>query len=110
MDYKLYPGTIIKTKIIGGFDMVDNYEKDPKILVVPENSIKYHQTNQVNDITQLDENKLKEIKWFLEHYKDLENKVVTIEGVYNKLEAEELYKSSKKKYLTSNEFTNIIDP
>ena len=95
LDQPLYPGTIIQVRIIGGVDMVDNGENDPKVLVVP---IDHKPTDYITDLNELEQYKLNEIKWFLLHYKDLENKTVKINGLYNKLEAESLYDSSVIKF------------
>jgi len=95
MEHSLYPGTIIEVRVIGGIDMIDNGEKDPKVLVVPVN---YKPTDHITNLNELEEYKFEQIKWFLLHYKDLENKKVQINGLYNKLEAESLYDSSIIKF------------
>ncbi|WP_185865027.1 inorganic diphosphatase [Blattabacterium cuenoti] len=85
------PGCLIKVKPIGIFSMVDNKEKDEKIICVPLSDPNY---NKIEDINEIPLHAKKEIEHFFSVYKDLENKIVKIEGWKNKKSAIHLYKES----------------
>lgn len=62
-------GCIIKTRVIGVMIMEDERGEDPKILAVPVNDPSFE---GVYNITDVHENKLKEIQDFFENYKRLD--------------------------------------
>lgn len=86
-EYKIMPGTIINTKIIGYLDMEDEKGKDEKIICVPSNNVDIYY-NKYTDIDSLEKCTKDKIKHFFKYYKDLENnKWVNIGDFYNKNEA-----------------------
>ena len=93
-EYKIMPGTIINTKIIGYLDMEDEKGKDEKLICVPSNNVdKYY--NKYTDIDSLEDCTKNKIKHFFKYYKDLENnKWVKIGDFYNKDEAIKLTNKS----------------
>lgn len=86
----LAPGCVIKCKIIGGIEMIDSGEKDHKLLVIPEPKLNFpdNEMYQNNKITKHFED---EIRYFLQNYKSLENKKVTLGKTMDEKEALELY-------------------
>jgi len=93
MDDELVPGCYITCKLIGYLETSDDAGNDPKLIMCPTNKIdpKY---NGINDINDIDELTLNKIKYFFSHYKDLENKRVSIGNFKCKSEAIEVYKQS----------------
>ena len=70
-DYAIYPGIIVKTKIIGVLIMEDEKGIDEKVIVVPtkEVDINYAEIRELEDLPKVTVSK---IKHFFEHYKDNE--------------------------------------
>ncbi len=72
----IVPMCIVSAKVIGVMQMLDDGEKDDKIIAVAENDMS---VNHMNDISDLPEHFVKELKNFFEDYKKLENKTVEVE-------------------------------
>ena len=73
---KTYPGCIIPARVLGYLDMVDNGLLDYKLIAVVDVDPKF---KEINDLDDLDEITLKEIKNFFENYKSLDdifNKII----------------------------------
>jgi len=68
LPYPVYPGIVIKCRPIGMFQMVDEKGGDDKILCVPVDP-RFDAFQDVHDVSNWD---LDEIKHFFERYKDLE--------------------------------------
>ena len=97
-EYKIYPMTLVKVKIIGVLKMQDEKGYDEKLLVVPDISIDPYYV-EFNNITDIPKHLLGKIKHFFEHYKDTEpKKWVKVEGFAGAEEATQLYLDSKKMY------------
>lgn len=94
IDQELYPGSIIECEIVGGIEMVDGGENDHKIFVFPKKKLNFNENNMIKDgkITHFFE---QEVRFFLENYKTLENKTVSLGKLLSKEEAEKLYEKSK---------------
>lgn len=95
MTDELVPGCYIKCKILGALETEDEHGIDPKLIVCPCSKVD-PQYNEINDIHDLHSTALSKIKYFFQHYKDLENKKVTIGKWLNKNEALLLYCKSIK--------------
>lgn len=96
----LVPGCLLEVRPIGLLNMVDSGEADPKILGVAVKDPRYE---NVKDIKDVNPHLLQEISHFFKHYKDLQKKVVEVDGWENaevaKKEVEKsfkLYKEQKK--------------
>ena len=90
----LYPSCIIRCKIIGALITKDEKGRDEKIIAVPVASIDPFNQN-INEYTDLDHHTLKEIKYFFEHYKDLEkNKFVVVDQFISSSDAYQIYEQS----------------
>lgn len=98
MEDELVPGCIIKCTILGYLDTKDDAGNDPKIIVRPVTKVD-PTLDKVNDIfDMLPNHNLNKIKYFFEHYKDLENKSVTVGNFYNKDQAIQIYYDSKNRF------------
>lgn len=72
-----FPGCVMEVKPIGVFHMADDKGPDEKIICVPVSDPIW---NSLNDLSDINDHLLKEIEHFFQVYKDLEHKVVDVEG------------------------------
>lgn len=91
LDAPAYPGIMVTCRPIGVIYMVDSGEKDEKIISVPVDDARY---NHIQDLADLGEHFVKELTHYFEHYKDLQNKKVTIEKWGDKAAALEVMNAS----------------
>jgi len=77
MDDELVPGCYVKCKFLGVLETEDDEGVDPKIVMCPCRKVdpKY---NSIKDISDLPLSTREKIQYFFSHYKDLENKHVTV--------------------------------
>lgn len=68
-------GVIVKTRIIGALEMLDENETDTKLIGVIDCDPRW---NEVTSIKNVPNHLLKEIKAFFENYKKLQNKKVVV--------------------------------
>ncbi|MEM6644007.1 MAG: inorganic diphosphatase [Bacteroidota bacterium] len=72
----IVPMCIVSAKVIGVMRMLDNGEKDDKIIAVAVNDMS---VNHNEDISALPKHFIRELQNFFEDYKKLENKTVEVE-------------------------------
>lgn len=89
------PLCIIESKIIGFMRMVDDDEKDDKLIAIAKNDISM---NYIDDLEQLPPHTTVQLQRFFEDYKKLEHKHVIVEKIYGKKEAYEIINDSIKRY------------
>jgi inorganic pyrophosphatase len=75
------PLCLVKATVIGNMQMIDNGEKDDKIIAVATND---PSVNHLKDIADLPEHFTNVLKNYFENYKVLENKIVEIDDFQNK--------------------------
>ncbi len=92
---KTYPGCIIPARVLGYLDMVDNGLLDYKLIAVVDVDPKF---KEINDLDDLDEITLKEIKNFFENYKSLDDIEVNVGSFHKKDEALKIIEECKKRY------------
>ena len=93
-DRSLLPTCTIKCKIIGALITNDEKGKDEKIILVPNDNIDPY-NKKINNITDLDDHTLDEIKYFFTHYKDLEQgKFINVEDFVSVDVAYDIYNKS----------------
>ena len=97
MDESLVPGCLIKCKIIGCLETSDSEGDDPKLILCPIDKIDPKAVN-INNIDDLPDMLLEQIKYFFTHYKDLENKKVSIGNFVSKDKAIRIYLDSVENY------------
>jgi inorganic pyrophosphatase len=93
--YPLHPGIMVEARPVGVALMIDCGESDYKIIAVPESDPRWDQVNDIKDVNQYT---LKEIKHFFETYKSIDGKKVEIKGFKGKKEALAAIQKSLKLY------------
>lgn len=92
--YNLIAGSVIEAKPIGVLITKDEKGCDEKIIAVPSSSVTKEYEN-INDISDLPQLILDQIKHFFEHYKDLEKgKFVIVESFKGAKDAKEILKKA----------------
>ncbi|MFT3716123.1 MAG: inorganic diphosphatase [Gordonia sp. (in: high G+C Gram-positive bacteria)] len=92
----VFPGVIVKARIIGMYTMTDEAGGDDKLLAVPAGDPRW---DKVQDVTDVDKFELDAIAHFFEHYKDLEpGKEVQPGGWVGKAEAEKVAQAAVERY------------
>lgn len=87
-EYSLVPGIMCDVKIIGGINTLDEAGQDDKIIAVLSDKTDSNSMD-INNISDIGENMLKNIRYFLEHYKDNEtNKYIIVKEYYDKEKAD----------------------
>jgi len=94
-----YPMVVMEVKPIGVFHMTDEKGPDEKIICVPISDPVWC---KVNDLSELNPHRLKEIEHFFKVYKDLEKKKVDTGGWSNAEEAIKIYHKCVERYQTSD--------
>ncbi len=90
----LPPLCLVEVRVVGVMGMVDGGEADDKIIAV---ATKDPNVNKINDLSDIPQHTLDEIKQFFEEYKKLEKKkVVEVTGFGDKKKAIEVVKASMK--------------
>jgi len=92
----VYPMTLVKARVIGVLRMIDNGEKDDKIIAVYEDDPR---TEGIRDIDDIHKYVKAELKHFFERYKELEGKEVNVLKFLNKKQALKDVEYARKLYL-----------
>jgi len=94
-----FPMCVMEVRPIGVFHMTDEKGPDEKLICVPIDDPFW---SKVNDLSELNPHRLKEIEHFFEVYKDLEEKKVDVGGWGDSKEAVEIYHKSIRRYRESD--------
>ncbi len=86
--YPLFPGVLVKARPVAIMHMIDSGENDAKIIAVPVDDPRFA---KIQDLADVNPHTLKELEHFYSTYKNLQNKVVKIEGVDGKEVAEKAF-------------------
>lgn len=73
-----FPGVVVPARPVAVIRMVDDGEKDEKLICVPADDPRLENIKDLGDIAP---HVLKELTHFYEHYKDLQRKTVIIDGI-----------------------------
>lgn len=87
--------SLIDVRPIGYMGMIDGGEGDDKVIAVHKDD---PMMKEINDISDLPQHLVKEIRHFFETYKDLEGKKVEITGFHGKAEALKIVVAAKELY------------
>ena len=91
----VFPTCIIEAKVIGAMEMIDQEERDVKIISVARNDMS---VNHINELSELPPHTLVELKKFFEDYKKLEHKNVIVEEFINREKAYKIITDGLKLY------------
>ena len=94
----IVPMCLVSAKIIGVMRMLDQGEADDKIIAVANGD---PSVNHINDISELPQHFVFELRNFFEDYKKLENKSVVVEDFLDKNTAKEILQASIELYNTT---------
>jgi inorganic pyrophosphatase len=108
MDDELIPGSYIQCKIIGVLETSDDKGDDPKLIAFPSKKVApgYELFENINDLSIISRGK---IKYFFQHYKDLENKKVNIGEFKGRKQAIQIYEESVKRANPIRQSNNITN-
>ena len=96
-----HPGVVVPVRVVGIIEMDDTGELDHKILAVPEGHTDFA---HCKDISDLDQEIVANLEWFLERYKDREpGKDVKIIRTKGALEAFDFLEECHKEYEEKHE-------
>ncbi|MDQ2635503.1 MAG: inorganic diphosphatase [Actinomycetota bacterium] len=94
----VFPGCIVEARVVAMFQMTDEAGGDDKVLCVPAGDKRW---DHVQDLADVPEQVLEEIKHFFVHYKDLEpNKFVKAADWVGRDKAEAEVKASIDRFQT----------
>lgn len=95
MDDELIPGCHIKCKILGYLETKDDAGNDPKLIVCPIDKIDptWKGVEHLTD-PQIRPHTLDKIRYFFQHYKDLEGKSVSVGNFNDRDDAMLVYETS----------------
>jgi inorganic pyrophosphatase len=90
--YPLFPGILVRARIVAMMDMIDSGEGDAKIIAVPCDDPRW---TDVQDLPDINKHTLKEMEHYFSTYKSLQNKKVEVKGFFGKKEATEALEKAK---------------
>lgn len=90
-----YPGVVVPARPVAVIRMIDTGEKDEKLICVPADDPRLEKIKDKGDIAP---HVLKELTHFFEHYKDLQKKQVTIDGIEGRAAAQKVLAEGLKLY------------
>ena len=92
---EVVPRCLIPCRVIGVMQMIDRGEADDKIIAVAEED---PSVSFINDVKEVPDYLMMELKHFFENYKTLENKKVVVDEILPKEKAQEIILQSITRY------------
>lgn len=89
------PMCIVPAKVIGVMRMLDNGEADDKIIAVSAGDPSIH---HIDDVSELSDHFVSELRNFFEDYKKLENKTVVVEEFFGRDVALDILQTNLRMY------------
>lgn len=93
--FPTFPGCIIKARVLGYLELIDNGLTDEKVITVNATDPRYDHIKTIDD---LPEHTVDEIKEFFKTYKHLQGINVNVGNVYGLDETEKLIAECKKRF------------
>lgn len=90
-----FPGCIVEARVIGYLEVIDNGHEDYKLISVVNVDPRYNEIQELNDLSEFT---LAEIKNFFENYKVLQNIHVEVKEYHSKIDALKLIEECRKRY------------
>ena len=94
-NFPVHPSTIVSVRPIGIVEMVDADERDEKIVAVHARDPRF---DRYQDLEDMGEHQVLEVRHFFETYKQLQGKDVEIKGIHGKQAAHEAINQAIRKY------------
>ena len=91
----IFPGILVRARIVAMMDMIDSGESDVKIIAVPVHDPRWE---EIKDLSDINKHTLKEMKHYFMTYKKLQNKEVVVKGFYDKRRATETFNKGVSAY------------
>ena len=91
-----FPGCIIKARVLGYLELIDNGFTDEKVITVNATDPRY---DHIKSISDLPEHTIEEIKEFFKTYKHLQAIKVDVGNIYGEKEAIKLIEECKKRFI-----------
>jgi len=95
-----FPGCTITSRVVGAFWMTDDKGRDTKIITVPDSDPRWAHVQDLDDVPK---HLLDEIGHFFSIYKDLEGKLVTVDGFGPAEQAMEELARDQERFRTMDE-------
>jgi len=102
-----FPGVMIEVRPVGVLNMVDGDEQDQKILAVPTRNPRY---DQIHTMDQIFAHVRREIEHFFSIYKELEGRVITMEGWGGPREARKAIMDCRARHLKAKKPDSAAQP
>jgi inorganic pyrophosphatase len=96
VDEPSFTGCLMEVRPVGILHMIDEKEKDQKVLAVPNRNPRF---DSIHTIDQVFPHSLKEIEYFFSIYKELQGVKTQIKGWGNPPEARKMISESRERYL-----------
>lgn len=95
LDHSVFPGCVVAARPVGMMEMIDDGERDEKLICVPAKDPRY---DHITELSQLSPHLPKEVQHFFEHYKDLQGKTCEIKGWGDAAAAKAMVRTSQAAY------------
>lgn len=96
VDEPSFTGCLMEVRPVGLLHMIDQHEKDQKVLAVPNRNPRF---DSIHTIDQVFPHTLKEIEYFFSIYKELQGVKTKIQGWGNPREVRKMISESRQNYL-----------
>jgi inorganic pyrophosphatase len=94
----IFPGILVRARIVAMMDMADDGESDIKIIAVP---VKDPRWEGVQDLSDINKHTIKEMEHYFTTYKQLQKKEVHVKGFFDKVKATEAFSKAIEAYKKS---------
>lgn len=94
--FPTFPGCIIKSRVLGYLELIDNGFSDEKVIAVNATDPRYDHIKSMGD---LPEHTIEEIKEFFKTYKHLQGIKVTVGNIYDLDKTKVLIEECKKRFI-----------
>jgi inorganic pyrophosphatase len=102
-----FTGCLIEVRPIGVLNMVDREENDQKIIAVPTKNPRY---DEIHTLDQIFPHVRRELEHFFSIYKELEGKVVAMQGWGGPREARKMIMESRERYQAMRPAIQAAEP
>lgn len=98
--FPTFPGCIIKGRVLGYLELIDNGDTDEKVITVNSTDPRF---DHIQTLEDLPEHTIDEIKEFFKTYKHLQGIKVQVGNIYGVEETKKLIEECKKRFIENNQ-------